>query len=365
VRHGLRSELPVIPGESADEWERHRAGVVRSLAPAGGLETVLAERVALSLWRLRRVVVYETAVTAVWVDEADEAVHQAAAQAFVMPGQEEPDAVRLQKVRQALETKRRTVEAWEASLTLLRKLADLPDDAPLDPDDVYRALQDVADELPDAEVRYFDLDDEKFLGEVGLPADERKRPWYWDGWTAGLVRRAVVVMAQQSQTSPQKILSRALRDREQEQADERAECQRLAREAARLQGKVEQQVERQRVRRLLPDGPTLDKVMRYEAHLSRQMLQALHTLERLQAARAGEPVPPPAAVDVTVSTPSFPVLDDSTVVADRVRSAVPADRGGLPDNFPRGDEGALAPRLGDGRPPTPPPSDLGSAEPFC
>jgi hypothetical protein len=31
-------------------------------------------------------------------------------------------------------------------------------------------------------------------------------------------------------------------------------------------------------------------------------LQSLHTLERLQAARAGQPVPPPAALDVTVST---------------------------------------------------------------
>jgi hypothetical protein len=54
------------------------------------------------------------------------------------------------------------------------------------------------------------------------------------------------------------------------------------------------------LRAALPDAPTLDRVTRYEAHLSRQMLQALHTLERLQAARAGRDVPPPAAADVTV-----------------------------------------------------------------
>jgi hypothetical protein len=52
---------------------------------------------------------------------------------------------------------------------------------------------------------------------------------------------------------------------------------------------------------MLPDGATLEKVTRYESHLSRQMLQALHTLERLQAARAGRPALPPAALDVTVS----------------------------------------------------------------
>jgi hypothetical protein len=51
---------------------------------------------------------------------------------------------------------------------------------------------------------------------------------------------------------------------------------------------------------VLPDDATLNKVTRYEAHLSRQMLQSLHTLERLQAARAGQSVPPPAALDVTV-----------------------------------------------------------------
>jgi hypothetical protein len=52
--------------------------------------------------------------------------------------------------------------------------------------------------------------------------------------------------------------------------------------------------------RMLPNGDTLQKVARYEAHLSRQFFQALHELQRLQAARNGEQVPPPAALDVTV-----------------------------------------------------------------
>ena len=70
LRHGLRSPAPVLPGECPREWERHRAGVVQSLAPAGGLEAELADRVALSLWRLRRAAAYETAVTAVGLEEA-------------------------------------------------------------------------------------------------------------------------------------------------------------------------------------------------------------------------------------------------------------------------------------------------------
>jgi len=46
-------------------------------------------------------------------------------------------------------------------------------------------------------------------------------------------------------------------------------------------------------------------VLRYETALERSLYKALHELQRLQAARAGVPVPPPAAadVDVTVMAP--------------------------------------------------------------
>ena len=59
-----------------------------------------------------------------------------------------------------------------------------------------------------------------------------------------------------------------------------------------------------RRQRILPERGTLETLSRYEAHLSRQLNQALHELQRLQAARAGEPVSPPAALDVTLSGPA-------------------------------------------------------------
>ncbi len=42
------------------------------------------------------------------------------------------------------------------------------------------------------------------------------------------------------------------------------------------------------------------KLSRYESALERALYRALHELQRLQAVRAGEPVPAPVAVDVTV-----------------------------------------------------------------
>jgi hypothetical protein len=62
LRFGIYATEPVIPGiERLDEWRGHRDSVIASLAPVGSLETKLAERVALVLWRLRRVIAYEQA----------------------------------------------------------------------------------------------------------------------------------------------------------------------------------------------------------------------------------------------------------------------------------------------------------------
>jgi hypothetical protein len=47
-------------------------------------------------------------------------------------------------------------------------------------------------------------------------------------------------------------------------------------------------------------GDRLTRVLRYETTIERELYKALHELQRLQAARAGIPVPPPAAADVEV-----------------------------------------------------------------
>jgi hypothetical protein len=61
--------------------------------------------------------------------------------------------------------------------------------------------------------------------------------------------------------------------------------------------KVEAQLLTERRRRVLPSDDDLKMIARYEAHLSRQMYQALHELEALQARRRGGAAPL-ARVDV-------------------------------------------------------------------
>jgi hypothetical protein len=301
LSHGLRSDLSVLPGERPEDWEAHRAGIVQSLAPVGALEAELAGRVALCLWRLRRVAAYETGVTSVGLEEVGEDARRVEPDPFAPPGEEKPVAARLQKAREDLESKREAVALWEGMPAFLRDLPRLPDGASVTGDDAYGALTDISGELPGAEDESFDPVDKAFLLGLGIPADEVHDAWNWEGWTAGMVRRAVDQMARAFKTDPAKLLAKALRGREEIQAEGKREVRRLGQKVRQLEQQVREKEARLRQRRILPEDKTLDKVVRYEAHVGRQMLQALHTLERLQKTRAGEDVPPPGALDVTVN----------------------------------------------------------------
>jgi hypothetical protein len=55
LQHGLRAQkFVVLPDEDAAEFEEFAAALQVELAPQGALQAVLAERVALAAWRMRR-----------------------------------------------------------------------------------------------------------------------------------------------------------------------------------------------------------------------------------------------------------------------------------------------------------------------
>jgi len=63
LKHGLRSDAPVIPGfEDHGDWDRHRADILAAIAPEGALETAHATRIAKLIWRLDGVPRWETAM---------------------------------------------------------------------------------------------------------------------------------------------------------------------------------------------------------------------------------------------------------------------------------------------------------------
>ena len=53
--------------------------------------------------------------------------------------------------------------------------------------------------------------------------------------------------------------------------------------------------------RNIPDAAQQDRLLRYEATLTRNIDKTLNQIERLQRMRRGQPVPPPINVNVTAS----------------------------------------------------------------
>jgi hypothetical protein len=154
--------------------------------------------------------------------------------------------------------------------------------------------------LPGLDDSYVEFDAPAFLARLGVSEAYHQKPYDWSGWTAGLVRRAAAEAAATVGAAGNSLLSTARTDRLAWAEKSAGAVGRLEVEAADLRRRIADRHRRAVLRAAVPDAPTLEMVTRYEAHLSRQMLQALHTLERLQVARAGVPVAPPAAVDVTI-----------------------------------------------------------------
>src|SRR5262249_44432332 len=96
-----------------------------------------------------------------------------------------------------------------------------------------------------------------------------------------------------------KLLSRMVAGCREGIEEKRQEVRSLTAKAQAIRRRAKAAEDRARLYRLLPDATMLEKLSRYEAHLSRQLTQALHELERLKAARDGAAVLPPAVVDVT------------------------------------------------------------------
>ncbi len=54
IRHGLRAQNIIIPGEDPEEFDQFRQLMLEDLVPAGAMEVFLADRIVASLWKLHR-----------------------------------------------------------------------------------------------------------------------------------------------------------------------------------------------------------------------------------------------------------------------------------------------------------------------
>ncbi len=260
VKHGVLAATPVLPGlEEPALWERHRAGVMESLAPAGHLERVLAERLALLLWRLGRVTRYEGEVIALRQEEA-------------LDNTKEEVYTHTERLKLNLKELQEREDHYRSLARLVKRIPSLPDDHPMA-------------SLPGAEVVY--AVEEAAFGFEGTPKDlaypgvpEGLSIEEVEGWTAGKVRECLAVIAQRAGRPVEELLAEAVDDLLYEA---KRMCQTA--EGVRLR------VERAQRWRMLPPADEMEKISRYEVHLNRQFTSTLRELEALQARRQGQAVP--------------------------------------------------------------------------
>jgi hypothetical protein len=265
VQHGLRSPAPVVPGvEKTEDWGEHRNGILESLQPDGHLELVLAERAALLSWRLHRVIRYETESIALFQERVEDDL---AKERRFESGPDHPEAVR------------GNAKSDEQDYKLLKRFAKMKDDkrlSSMDADIIIWGAIECADKVAEGEV-----DPEELLESVSVPGLPDSDSWEgYEGWTAGLVHAVMEQIAKATGEEPEEQLEAATRDA-------RFKMERTKREAE----KVERVLRNMARERLLPDEKTLEKVARYEAHLSRGLYKAMHELEALQVRRIGGAAP--------------------------------------------------------------------------
>jgi hypothetical protein len=245
--------------------------VLESLSPEGHLELVLAERVALLSWRLHRVTRYERESIALSQEKVEDDLMEI--QNFNPLTRD--DVMHPQDARMAFEDAKKTHR-------LLKKLPKLPAEKPLSTEEAGSVLKAVWNRV----------DEEVGLGELEIPGipdaldDPDSLFEYEVPWTASLVREGISVLARAAGEAPEDLLESAAEGARLEVAVTKFEAERVERDLRNMSRE-----------RLLPDEKTLEKIARYEAHLSRGLYQAMHELEALQTKRSGGAAPL-ARVDV-------------------------------------------------------------------
>jgi hypothetical protein len=293
TRHGVLSALAVVPGlEKVRDWEAHHGGVLAALAPVGLLETLLAERVALGAWRLLRVARYEREAVSLALEAAEESAAEELRRDEGFRAEKSaynPRAVRT-VLRDVEEILRERTRFWAS----LPRRGETKYVSQYEAAEALQALEAAAETFTEESGAL--LDD---LVVEGLP-DGGRRVLDFDGWTVGLLRKAVNALAAAAGVAPEALMEADL-----------VRLRVTLGEAREQERKVRVRVDRLRRSRVVPDGAVLDKVSRYESHLERGLYKALHELQRLQAVRGGAFVPPPAALDVdlTVSRPDREPLE--------------------------------------------------------
>lgn|GEM_PF-1278764 len=295
LKHG--SWAGILPDEQ-QAWRQHLAAIRQTPQPETPLEEQLVERIALALWRLRRVANWEATL----IDDAREKAREAAVLRIPLPhllqdaspvrrqaaalslirhvltgapadGEEGPSGhdgsglvgagELIAAAEDRIEVRRSQAEALEHALAAMNQPASLTN---LDDDDAAVAGLALVEALNESEkallAERWGIDPEEFAEEAEVTTEE-------------LVALVQVVGFERARTAL-------------EAARQKAQVDLVVLEQALS---VYHQATAERQERAVPDFEELGKLQRYEGHLERMLYRSLHELEAIQSRRRGTAVP--------------------------------------------------------------------------
>jgi hypothetical protein len=267
TRHGIFSRVSVLKGESRARYESLLKGLRESLQPVGKLEEILVEKLATILWRHRRLVMAEAAEIRngteffVW-DERNQQQQEA----------EEIASSSMLDYEGGLIRKIQSPHVLERCLELLAELRQGIEKGGFAPERDTAILRKIYGDRGKGHLRETLYDDYAiWVGTSRVSEEEREREGYA---TPEQCKRIVL-----------KLIDAEVRFlKRYRKAGAAIEVDRTSLEM---------------LRRSIPESPSLDRLLRYEASLERAFDRTLSQLERLQRMRLGQPVLPPVRVEVS------------------------------------------------------------------
>jgi hypothetical protein len=277
LSHGLFSPRPVVGAEQEDHWRAFLAATAGSLNPTTTFQQELADHAALALWRLKRITRYESATISLQLDRVD------AAAAPDTPGGLAALRLRLDQRRHDLDT--------------LQSFPSLDDDAVIPRAGALTLIVAATSQSDHVDPEQLAVPGAAYTGTEGqLPIHRVER------WTARLVRDLLTYVAalirekDGATCDAASLLEAAVASAQSDVSTLEADVARAEDTAARLFRE-----------RCVPPPDAIDRIIRYESHLTRQLTTALHELEALQRGRDGEHCTPPtrASLDGSGLDPDF------------------------------------------------------------
>ena len=267
LKHGLLAKEVVINvgegAENREEFDGLLGDLQAQLRPAGSLEEMLVEKIAVGYWRLRRAYRYEVGLIRNELDHANGDFYSKTDWSGTRTNKTE------EQIEQELGEEREGVQYWQQDKKELSKMHKVgtPLEKIYDRETNWEWLEEKVSQLLGTEE------------EMGLAPQELRERLNAKGWSDDDIWETLITICDQQAKHHEETIA---------DLEKQKEHNRLKLQVIQKLGNI-------------PAKDELDRLLRYEGAIERQFYKALNQLERLQRQRSGEDIPAPVIVEADIT----------------------------------------------------------------